>query len=108
MGMGKNKEINAVKSQMWSFLMKYGQKANISNLEDYVNQLITAVTQKTAGQRKGDEQKGRIDWDELDMILMSIVIEATALVLSGELDKLKTDEELKNSIKFDSVADKTP
>ena len=42
------------------------------------------------------------------MILMSIAIEATALVLSGELDKLKTEEELKNSIKFDSVADRTP
>ncbi len=108
MGMDKSKELNTVKSQMWSFLMKYGQKANISSLEDYVNQLITAVTQKTAGQRKGDDKKGRIDWDELDAILMSIVIEATALVLSGELDKLKTEEELKNSIKFDSVADKTP
>lgn len=106
--MDKSKELNTVKSQMWNFLMKYGWKANIPNLENYVNQLITAVTQKTAGQRKDDERKGRIDWDELDMILMSIAIEATALVLSGELDKLKTEEELKNSIKFDSVADRTP
>lgn len=42
--------------------------------------------QKTAGQR---QIKGHISWEELDMTMMSIVIEATALVLSGELDKLK-------------------
>ena len=79
---------NEVKDQMWAFLMKYGQKPNIENLERYVNDLITMTTQKTAGQRNGDENKGRIDWDELDMTLMSITIEATALVLSGRLDEL--------------------
>ena len=42
------------------------------------------TTQKTAGQR---QIKGHISWEELDMTMMSIVIEATALVLSGELDK---------------------
>ena len=45
------------------------------------------TTQKTAGQRK--ETKNDISWDELDMMLMSIVIEATALVLSGRLDELE-------------------
>ena len=33
--------------------------------------------------------KSDISWEKLDMTLMSIVIEATALVLSGELDKLE-------------------
>lgn len=80
---------NELKDTMWFFLMKGGQKANIPLLEDYVGQLITAATQKTAGQRNGDETKGRTDWDELEMIMFSIVCEATALVLSGELDKLK-------------------
>lgn len=42
------------------------------------------TTQKNAGQRKA---KKDIDWDNLDMTMMTIVIEATALVLSGELDK---------------------
>lgn len=37
------------------------------------------------GQRKG------INWSELDMMLMSIVIEATALVQSGVLDKIEED-----------------
>ena len=48
--------------------------------------MIQMTTQKTAGQR---QIKGHISWEELDMTMMSIVIEATALVLSGELDKLK-------------------
>lgn len=80
---------NEIKDTMWHFLLKGHQKANVPLLEDYVNQLIMASTQKSAGQRKGDEAKGRVNWDELEMIIMSIVIEATALVLSGELDKLK-------------------
>ena len=43
--------------------------------------------QHAAGQKKG------INWSELDMVLMSIVIEATALVQSGELDKIEEKEE---------------
>lgn len=83
---------NEIKDQMWNFLIKFGQKSNIENLEKHVNDLITATTQKTAGQRKNDESRNRIDWDELEMIIMSIVIEATALVLSGDLEKLKGSE----------------
>ena len=94
--MNKDTELarrNEIKDQMWGFLMKFGQKPNIESLERYVNDLITATTQKTAGQRKDDEKEGRVDWDELNMLLMSIAIEATALVLSGELDKLKETEQ---------------
>lgn len=83
---------NNVKDQMWSFLMKYGQEPNIESLKGYVNDLITMTMQKTAGQRKGDESRGYIDWNELDMTLMSIAIEATALVLSGRLDELEERE----------------
>ena len=51
-----------------------------------VYDLIQMTTQKDAGQRKA---KGNISWDELEMTLMSVVIEATALVLSGDLDKIE-------------------
>lgn len=51
------------------------------------------TTQKTAGQR--NTIKNDINWDTLDMTLMSIVIEATALVLSGELDRLETEKGIK-------------
>lgn len=76
---------NGLKDLMWIFLMDKGQKANIPALKGYVYDLIKATTQKDAGQRG---TKGNVDWAELDMVLWSIVIEATALVLSGELDKL--------------------
>lgn len=83
---------NAIKDTMWSFLMDHGQKANIPALKEYVYDLIGMATQKTAGQRKA---KHDIDWDELAPTVWSIVIEATALVLSGRLDEIKdgdTDE----------------
>lgn len=82
---------NTIKDTMWAFLMDKGQKANIPALKGYVYDLIQMTTQKTAGQDKY-AAKGHIDWSELDMTLMSIVIEATALVLSGELDKIEPKE----------------
>lgn len=81
---------NNIKDVMWKFLMDKGQKANIPALKEYVYDLIQMATQKTAGRRK--EAKKDIPWEELDMTLMSIVIEATALVLSGKLDELDGDE----------------
>lgn len=76
---------DSLKDAMWHFLMTKGQKANIPTLKEYVYKLIAMTTQKTAGQKKG------ISWNELDMLLMSIVIEATALVQSGVLDKIEED-----------------
>lgn len=82
----KENPANAIKDTMWTFLMNYGQKSNIQALKEYVYDLIQMTVQKTAGQRG---VKGHISWDELDMTIMSIVIEATALVLSGDLDKIE-------------------
>lgn len=84
----KNNPTNEIKSIMWKFLMDNGQKANIPALKEHVYDLIEMTTQKTAGQKQYAAKK-HIDWSELDMTLMSIVIEATALVLSGELDKIE-------------------
>ncbi len=86
----KENPANAIKDAMWSFLMDHGQKANISALKEAVYDLIQATTQKDAGQRKGKPKN--YDWNNLDMLFMEIVIEATALVLSGELDKLEEGE----------------
>lgn len=82
----KENPANAIKDTMWAFLMDKGQKSNIEALKEYVYDLIKMTTQKDAGQRKA---KQNINWNELDMVMMSIVIEATALVLSGDLDKIK-------------------
>ncbi|WP_242962516.1 hypothetical protein, partial [Gemmiger sp. An50] len=81
--------VNAIKDTMWKFLMDKGQKSNIDALKEYVYDLIKMTTQKDAGQRR---VKSNISWDELDMVIMSIVIEATALVLSGDLDGVKKEE----------------
>lgn len=87
-----DKDFEPVVDTMWYFLMKGGQQANIPALEDYVGQLIRATTQKTAGQEKY-RKKDDINWQDLDMIMFSIVAEATCLVLSGELDKLKNGKD---------------
>lgn len=87
----KENPANAIKDTMWSFLMDRGQKANVHALKEAVYDLIQATTQKDAGQRKNTRRR-HFNWDDLDMLFMEIVIEATALVLSGELDKLEGGE----------------
>lgn len=77
---------NDLKDTMWHFLKDGGQKENIPALKEYVYDLIKATTQKDAGQRGKAEN---IPWSHLDMVMFSIVCEATALVLSGKLDELE-------------------
>lgn len=80
---------NAIKDTMWHFLMDKGQKENIPALKDAVYRLIQMTTQKTAGQ-SAYAKSTHIDWNTLDMEIMRIVIETTALVLSGRLDELES------------------
>lgn len=82
----KTNPANEIKDMMWGFLMDKGQEANIPALKERVYDLIQMTTQKDAGQRG---IKSHIDWDELNMTLWCIVCEATALVLSGKLDRLE-------------------
>lgn len=82
----KTNPANFMKDAMWQFFMDGGQQANIPALKVYVYDLIQMATQKTAGQRRGGKD---MSWEQLDMTVWSIVIEATALVISGELDKLE-------------------
>lgn len=85
-----NNPANGIKDLMWRFLMDKGQKENIPELKASVYRLIKMTTQKTAGQRKSTTH---IPWETLDMEIMRIVIEATALVLSGRLDELENSNE---------------
>lgn len=87
----KENPANDIKDTMWKFLIDKGQKSNIPALKEYVYDLIQITTQKTNGQRKA---KNHINWDELDMTMMSIVIEATALVLSGDLEKIESENDI--------------
>ena len=89
----KNNPANTAKDTMWYFLMDGRQKANVKALKEAVYDLVGMTTQKTAGQRKA---KKDIDWDSLDMTMMTIVIEATALVLSEELDEKREKKKPKD------------
>lgn len=79
---------NVIKDTMWFFLQDKGQEANIPALKEYVYDLIQATIQKDAGQRG---KAKNIDWSELEMVMFSIVCEATALVLSGKLDEIEAE-----------------
>ena len=82
---GTRNPADVLKEPMWQMFMTFGQRSNPEQLKTYVYDLIKMSTQQTAGQRS--EKKSDIDWtDNLDMTLWGIVIEATALVLSGQLD----------------------
>lgn len=84
--MDKKKVKRDALDTMWSFLQMGGQKSNIPALKEYCEQLQKMITQKTAGQRQ--DHKNDISFYELDTITNAIVIEAMALYLSGDLDKL--------------------
>ena len=81
----KNKVRKDELTTMFSFLMMGKQKSNIPQLKEFCQDLISAMTQKTAGQSKYGK---KIDWNEIDMIINGIVVETLALYLSGDLEKL--------------------
>lgn len=74
---------------MWSFLMMGGQKANYPALKEACMDLRQMMMQKTAGQRK--DRKKYLPWTEFEQVVRCIVIEAMALVLSGEWERLEED-----------------
>lgn len=86
----KNNPADAIKDSMWDFLKTGKQKSNIPALKEYVNDLIQLTTQKDAGQRG---KKANISFDDCEMTMFAIVCEATALVLSGDLDRLEAEND---------------
>ena len=72
---------------MWSFLQMGGMKSDISTLKEHCMMLRQMIMQKTAGQRRN--KKSDIPFEHLDTIKNVIVVEAMALVLSGDLDKME-------------------
>lgn len=70
---------------MWAFLQMGNQKANYPALKSACMELHQMMMQKTAGQRK--DKKKDISFDNLARVKNEIIIEAMALVLSGEYEK---------------------
>lgn len=73
---------------MYSFLLMGGQRSNIPALKEYCADLQRAMLQKTGGQEKY-KKAGDVNFDDVPTIINCIVIEAMALYLSGDLDKLE-------------------
>lgn len=74
---------------MWSFLMMGGQKADYPALKEACMELRQMMTQKTAGQRK--DRKKDLPLTEFEQVVRRIVLEALALVLSGEWERMEED-----------------
>lgn len=72
---------------MWSFLLMGDQKSNIPALKEHLETLRNAMLQKTAGQRANKPKD--VDFDDIPALCNCIVMEAMALYLSGDLDKLE-------------------
>lgn len=70
---------------MWAFLQMGNQKANYPALKSACMELRQMMMQKTAGQRK--DRKKDISFDNLARVKNEIIIEAMALVLSGEYEE---------------------
>lgn len=74
---------------MWSFLMMGGQKADYPALKEACMDLRQMMMQKTAGQRK--DRKKDLPLTEFEQVVRCIVIEAMALVLSGEWERMEDE-----------------
>ncbi|MDO4281330.1 MAG: hypothetical protein Q4C56_06835 [Peptococcaceae bacterium] len=70
---------------MWGFLEMGAQRANYPRLHAACLDLRQLMTQKTAGQRPYAKAR-EVNFDDLEMIKNTIIIEALALVLSGEME----------------------
>lgn len=81
--------MNVVKNFMWQVVTEHAHNSSQQRLKEYVYDLIGMMTQKEGGQR-ADKPKDVLNIEaELDMTVFSIMLEAVALVLSGELNKSK-------------------
>ena len=87
---GDRNPADMLRDPMWQMFQTFGQKANIPALKQYCYDLIQMATQKDAGQRK--DSKGLSFSDNLHMTLWGIVIEACALVQSGLLDQVESED----------------
>ena len=88
--------VNIATPDMFAHLKKRGQKPNIKALKNAVDRLTVALTQSDAGQRADNDPNKKVSFasPELEMIQLTILIEAVALVLSGKLDELDDEPQV--------------
>ena len=72
----------------WEFLQDRKQKANPEALKGAVYALIGLTAKMTGGEQASSKKKD-LPFYSLEMVKMTIICEATALVLSGKLDEME-------------------
>lgn len=92
---------NDMIDHMWSFLQISGLKSNYPALKSACMELRQMMMQKTAGQRK--DRPHDIPFDNLERVKATIIVEAMALVLSGDLEnqpvaKAMSEEDLEDMV----------
>ena len=75
---------NQMLDTMWSFMQMGGLKSNYPALKEACMELRQMMMQKTAGHRK--DRPHDIPFDNLERVKATIIVEAMALVLSGDLE----------------------
>lgn len=85
---------------MWSFLQFKGKGVSVNEiktLEKHLDELRTAMVQKTGGQEKySSKTEGAVNIDDLGTIINCIVIEAMSIYLGGGFEMLKKHIEEEN------------
>lgn len=92
---------NQMLDTMWSFMQMGGLKSNYPALKEACMELRQMMMQKTAGQRK--DRPHDIPFDNLERVKATIIVEAMALVLSGDLEnqpvaKAMSEEDLEDMV----------
>lgn len=82
---------NDMIDHMWSFLQIGGLKSDYPALKEACMELRQMMLQKTSGQRK--DRPNDIPFDNLERVKATIIVEAMALVLSGDFEKLQPSSE---------------
>ena len=96
-----NRLENDMIDHMWSFLQMGGLKSNYPALKKACMEMRQMMMQKTAGQRKDCPKD--IPFDNLERVKATIIVEAMALVLSGDLEnqpvaKATSEEDLEDMV----------
>jgi hypothetical protein len=79
--------------ELYALMKQTKYKSNIPLLKKNCNDLMTMACQMTGGQRERDKTNGSIPFENLDMLLLHIAIEACCLCLSGDIDKIPIEGE---------------
>ena len=93
---------NDMLDTMWAFMQMGGLKSNYPVLKEACMELRQMMLQKTSGQRK-DRPKD-IPFDNLERVKVTIIVEAMALVLSGDLENRPVEKAMSKEDLEDMVS----